>query len=133
VPWSGCRQVDFYVLKKSATIVMLWLDILWLLLAKSIQLYEIKCLYGLGTHCAKDVFKQQTKPVKYVVANNILLYRTCSDEINEAFIQSPFKINDEKERKDETRKNSGSSRYGSGTGMWFGTGNPLDTDLDSFH
>jgi hypothetical protein len=28
-----------------------------------------------------------------------LLYRTCSDEINEAFIPSPFKINDEKERK----------------------------------
>jgi hypothetical protein len=45
VPWSGCRQVDFYVLKKSATIVMLWLDILWLLLIKSMQPYEIKCLY----------------------------------------------------------------------------------------
>jgi hypothetical protein len=29
--------------------------------------------------------------------NTIRLYRTCSDEINGAFIPSPFKINDEKE------------------------------------
>jgi hypothetical protein len=49
----------------------------------------------------KSVQKQQNT-VKYVVANNILLYRTCNDEIKEAFIQSPFKINDEKERQDET-------------------------------
>jgi hypothetical protein len=33
------------------------------------------------------------------VADNILLYRTCIGETKEAFIPSPFKINDEKERK----------------------------------
>jgi hypothetical protein len=36
------------------------------------------------------------------MACDILLYRTWNDETNEAFIPSPFKINVEKERKDET-------------------------------